>query len=173
MEKARGCKHCGKELVRRQKNFCSRACRNRFYLFAGREQPHVKRVCIECSKAYLARRSNGKFCSSRCRYSAQHHRRMDRQGGRVPKSNQTLWKLRRREVLLLQSKNCWLCRKKIEAKFDLHHLDGGQDSKSPLVVALHPKCHNYMHGVSILYDGDKFRLEGKALKLLKRRGFNV
>lgn len=171
MESAeRICGFCGKELVRTQKRFCSRACRNRFYLHPGREQPHIERVCQTCGAKFLATRPTRKFCGDQCKNKSSWAKKLTRMGGRKPRPDQTFWRNQRPQVLARQDGCCWLCGERIDGAYDVHHLDGDKNPRSELLGAFHPGCHNRMHKVSILFDGSTLRLEGSALDVLKRRG---
>jgi len=68
--------------------------------------------------------------------------------------------------LVEQEGLCWLCRKEIESRFEVHHLDGGRDPRSGDVAALHSECHNALHKISVFFNGQYLRFEGKALDLL-------
>ena len=160
------CKYCGKELTEKQKRYCSRSCRNKDNPRQATEKATIPKTCEICGKAFLAKRKDRKYCSDTCNWKA----RLQRQPRR-PQPGQTYWRKHRFEVLERQDDKCWLCQKTIdmEEKFAVHHLKGDHDPFSDDVVALHSSCHNLMHQVSIIIDGDRLCFLGQAFEFLSNR----
>lgn len=161
------CRQCEKTFEGQKKStFCSRSCRNSFY---ARSEMLISRemVCKVCSKVFLAYRSNRKYCSEHCKNKATWERRGKKHR---PFPNQRLWGEKRIEVLSLQKKRCWLCKGKIDGRFQLHHLDFGDHSvRSERLAALHFQCHNLMHGVTVsISKRGRLSFYGRGLDYLRR-----
>jgi 5-methylcytosine-specific restriction endonuclease McrA len=173
-----GCKSCGKELVRRQKTFCSRACRNKFHVKHDMLVARREKVCKVCGKAFLAYRGNKIYCSPQCLGRASYGFKKARMGPRPPRPQGKVWKEQRKLAFERQKGLCWLCDKELVAweSFDLHHTvygDHAEDSKN--LAALHKQCHKHIHGVTVDVDDvtGEFLFSGKAIDMLKAKGVQM
>lgn len=164
---ARNCKYCGKELEKANRSYCSRSCRNKDNPNPAPPIPQTPTVCQICGKAFLAFRATRMYCSQTCRYVAKkraYKRKKQPQG--------TIWRNRRREVFREQNGICWLCGEPLpEKRFSVHHLSGNKASDAEDIVALHASCHTRMHRITVIVGSGDLRFEGKALDLLKEKGY--
>ncbi len=164
------CKTCGKELIDRQTSYCSYSCSVTWWHKHRAASRHHEKVCEECEKDYIAVYPNRKYCSDKCK---------DRAGWRTRTNNrpiksrtqQTIWKNRRPEIAKRYDSRCWLCKKELPDRFNVHHLQGGddRDSLSELVVPTCPGCHQRLHGVSLCTDGKDWWISSEIFDMLKER----
>ena len=165
MEK--GCQNCGKKLEKGQKTYCSRACRNKANPRQYREIPSIPTTCVVCGAEFLATRKDRLYCSAICNKRAQQERRPKRS---MP--GQTYWRKKRDVVFREQNGVCWLCSEPMDKnRFDVHHLRDDHDLFSEDIVALHRECHVQMHRVTVRVVGDSLEFHGKAVDLLKEKGY--
>ena len=68
-------------------------------------------------------------------------------------------------------RECWLCDKKLEDKFELHHMEYGDHSvDSESLVVLCKSCHNRIHHVTVTLTTDnRLEFHGVALDLLEAK----
>ena len=166
------CLNCGKPVGNRNGTYCSRACRNKHLTRKDMvEEPKYPRTCQYCGEEFLARRPNAKYCSTRCNHAQQHVVRRERQGAR-PKPQGKLWELKRQEAFDNQGGCCWLCGDVLGNRWQLHHMvhnDHAKDSEH--LVGLCKTCHNAVHGVTVCWVNGKLEFHGKAVDLLKEKGY--
>ena len=136
------CKECGNEIGRNNKSFCSRACRNIFY---NKHPDVIEKICVVCGKTFMAQRHNRIYCSTQCNNHAKGVRTKEqRKGQKKPQGK--IWNEKRQRILKEQNNQCWLCDKKLEDKFELHHMEYGDHSvESESLVVLCKSCHNRIH----------------------------
>jgi len=161
------CKFCGKE-IDEKRTYCSRACRNKANPRRFTEEPHVEKVCVQCGKPFLSRRTNRLYCSNACNWKTRTERKPRRA---FP--DQTYWQKRRDTIRNGQQNLCWLCHKELPARFDVHHLQGDHDVRISPVAALHKKCHTKMHKITLCTDGILYWFEGEVIELIQKKGLKL
>lgn len=167
----RECKFCGKELERRQKSYCSRACRNRDITRKdSKEEPKYPRTCVECGKEFMSMRPNTKYCSDQCNWKVQARKRVKRGKPSYKMPQGKVWNEKRQIILKEQNNLCWLCGKELD-KFELHHMEYGDHSvNSDSLVVLCKSCHNRIHHVTVtLNKSNELEFHGVALDLLEKK----
>lgn len=161
------CKECGIEMDRRNKSFCSRACRNVFY---NKHPEVVEKTCVICGKIFMAQRANRKYCSDKCNWKAKssRKRKCSQLGYKRPQGK--VWNEKRQTILNKQHNLCWLCEGKLD-KFELHHMEYGDHSvNSDSLVVLCKSCHNRIHHITVTLDKENnLEYHGVALDLLKKK----
>ena len=160
------CDYCGKDLdlKRRQKRFCSRACKNRFQTKKEMMNPTKEIICLVCGKEFLAHRRTRKYCSDRCLWKGQYKKKFGRD------ENQTTeYRKKRLQVYEDQDKKCWLCNKDLNGKFQAHHKCENKKEHGEILVMC-PTCHNLIHHITVhIHDDGSLTFHGKALEYLKEK----
>ena len=165
---ARYCRECGVEIDRHNKSFCSRACRNTFY---AKHPKEVEIVCQVCGKTFRAERKSRKYCSDKCNWKAKWERTKGQRSKNAKPPQGKVWNEKRQTILKEQHNQCWLCEKKLEEKFELHHMKYGDHVvNSDSLVVMCKSCHNRTHHVTVTLDKENnLEFHGVALDLLEQK----
>lgn len=179
----RVCVWCGTEFQidgpgGKPQKYCSRRCyldcrsEKRAKEVESKLQP---KICPECNKPFMPSKFSGQkqmYCSHNCYFRARNKGTV---GAKNRYANQTEFARARRIALKRDNKTCVLCGKK-GVKLNVHHSDcsGGKENANnhpDNLMTLCGDCHDGIHNVCVVPDGEGWAVTGKIFKILNLAGY--
>ena len=147
-------------------------CRNRHITRLNmEEEAKYPKVCLVCGKEFLSKRANRKYCSDQCNWKVKAARKKKSLELGYKKPQGKVWNEKRQTILKEQDNKCWLCSKKLDEKFELHHMEYGDHAvNSDSLVVMCKSCHNRIHHITVTLDKENnLEFHGVALDLLEQK----
>jgi ribosomal protein L24E len=145
------CDNCHAEFIPKtghnpERRFCSKKCRETYWMIVRRETPPPKRNCAYCGKEFQPKRKGSVCCSGLCFVKYNHD--IKNFGGS------------RRTAIGYDSGTCWICRKSglKGRQLHVHHMLGRETAGDIMLVVLCRGCHLLAEELArrkMLKDADK------------------